>query len=280
MPCRGAGSAGSGSTASRARSHDYSRLIALKPNDAQAYRRRGEALVRAGNPADALRDLDRAIALGDDERGAAHFARGQAYQALGDIEAALTSYDVALERDPTNDACRIRRFQIHHEAGNLDGCIVDIDALLAQQPDHALLLLTRARFCHAANRREEALVACDRVIALDPGNVAAYQERSELHVGRGDTQAAVADMAKAFDLAPNDPQVRADHGRDLLMFRETEEERAAGIQLIDSSVQLDANNPEAWARAAYHFRQAGRPAQALPYITRAIELAPDNVRVS
>lgn len=256
---------------------DFTRLIAMQPADARGFWRRGEALVYSGKHAEGLRDLDRAIALGGDERGAAHFARGMAQQALGDVAGALRSYDTAIERDPENAACRARRFQIHNEAEDWAGCQIDAEAMLARSPGSPPLLLTHARLCVRTGRRDDALASYDQLIALEPGNADAYHERAELHVGKGDTLAARADLARAFELAPDDLDIRASHGCDRVQGATTPEERAAGLQLIASSAELDAENPEAWSRAAYSFRRVGAFAEALRCITRALELDPDNV---
>ncbi len=256
---------------------DFTRLIAARPAEARGYWRRGEALVHSGKPAEALRDLDRAIALGDDERGAAHFARGLAQQALGDVPAALLSYDTALERDPANVSARLRRFQIHNAAADWARCQIDADAMLARTPDSPPILLTHARLCVRNGRRDDALAAYDRLIVLEPGNADAYHERGALHVGKGDTLAARADLARAFELAPDNLDIRAEHGRDLAQSASTPEERAAARQLIASSAELDADNHEAWARAAYCFRAAGDFGEATRCISRALELDPDNV---
>src|SRR5262249_48158300 len=161
---------------------DYTRLISMQPAEARGYQRRGEALVLSGKPAEALRDLDRAIALGGDERGAAHLARGMAQEALGDVDAALASYDAALVRDASNVGARLRRFRIHDQREDWAACQVDAEAMLASAPNNPSLLLAHARLCVGTHRRDDALAAYDRLIALEPGNAAAYEERSALHV--------------------------------------------------------------------------------------------------
>lgn len=256
---------------------DYTRLISMRPGEARGYRRRGEALVLSGKPADALRDLERAIAIGGDEVAPALCARGTAQEALGDIEAALASYDAAVERDPANVSPRLRRFRIYSEREDWARCQVDAEAMLARAPDNTSLLLAHARLCVANRQRDEALAAYDRLIALEPGNAAAHKERSALFVGKGDTLAAHADMARAFELTPDDPEIRAARGCDMVQAAKTDEDREAGFALIASSAELDAENPEAWARAAYRFRQCGYPDKAIHFITRALELDPESV---
>ena len=186
------------------------RLIKMKSADATVYARRGEALVEVGKLREALKDLKRAIALGGDARGVAHFARGKAEEGLGDDAAALASYTTAIERDPSSVGRRLRRLRINEAVGDRPACQIDIDAMLSAPPGEPSPLLAYARVCHARRRREDSREAYDRLIALEPHNAAAFYGRAELLVGLGDTMAARADFARAFELKPDDAEIELD----------------------------------------------------------------------
>jgi len=256
---------------------DFTRLIAMRPSEARGYWRRGEALVRVGRHAEALEDLDRAIALGEDERGAAHLARAMALEELGDKDGALASYDVAIERDETSVTGRLRRLRLNSEREDWAKCQIDADALVASAPDSPSMLLAHARLCVRNDRRADAKAAYDRLIALDPRCADAYYERADLRGKKGDTLASRADRAKAFELAPDNAEFRAAHGRDRAKGATTDEERAAGVELILGSIELDPDNPEAWANAAYRMREVGQPSKGVELVTRALELHPDHI---
>jgi tetratricopeptide (TPR) repeat protein len=101
--------------------------------------------------------------------------------------------------------------------------------------------------------------------------VACRLRRFQLHSEAEDWPRCQIDADAMLARAPDSP-----YGRDQAQAATTDDERAAALRLIGSSAELDAENHEAWARAAYRLREAGAPGQAIPYITRAIELAPDN----
>ncbi len=253
---------------------DYTRLIALRPEEARGYTRRGEALVRLGKHAEALRDLDRAIALGNDEYGRAHFARSTALEALGDLEGAHAALDTAIERNPTQASYRIRRFQRHAAAEDWVRCDIDAEAMLAKSPDDGSILHAHARLCHRNGRRDDARVAYDRLLTVDPGNAQAHFERSELLVGFGETQAAYADLDRAFELAPEDPLIRRAYGFKQLSSLPGDPERSAWIEMVVGTAKPDDH--AALAELAYHFCRVACHAQGMVHINRAIELAPDN----
>ncbi len=256
---------------------DFTRVIAMQPTDPFGYWRRGEGLARAGRFAEALADLDHALELGPDENGAAHFARGTALDGLGDREGAIRSFDVAIQRSPANWMWRLRRFQSHKEAENWAACQIDADQLVLLLPDNPTILIGHARLCRTNNRREDARAGFERVVALEPGNAEAYHELAQVQQGFGDTLAARVTMARAFELSPDNPEIMMDYARDQLSYERTGEPRDRAMKILHRAVELDHENPEAWARAACHLRCTGYHVEALPYLDQALVLDPDNV---
>jgi len=83
---------------------DYGRAASLKA-DAALYRQRAALLLLRTDYRVAITDLDQAVRL-DPRDGAALLLRGEAREALGAKEAALSDYRQALARDPQNPDAR------------------------------------------------------------------------------------------------------------------------------------------------------------------------------
>jgi tetratricopeptide (TPR) repeat protein len=236
--------------------------------------------------------MAQALAAKGDADGASRAYAKYAQQTLGDAESynlrafmffvsgqdelALADYEASVALAPNDPETLAWRGLCRSKLGHLDAAIADFTRLVALTPLEARGYLRRAGAFRRAGRRAEALRDLDRAIALEPGNAQAYQQRSALHVGMGDTLAAKADLVRAFELAPEDPEIRASYGRMQAMSSKTDEARGAAMRLIESSVQLDPEKHETWSLLAYRLRDAGFYAEAIPHITRAIELDPDN----
>jgi len=79
---------------------NYTKAIALDPNDAYAYNNRGLAYRKKGEHGRAIADHSKAIAL-DPNYFFAYYNRGNAHKKKGDKEQAIADFRKALEIDPS-----------------------------------------------------------------------------------------------------------------------------------------------------------------------------------
>jgi len=73
--------------------------------DALAYLNRGEDFIRSGKLDEAIRELDRALAI-NENLPAAYFSRGNAYDKKGDIDRAIADWEAALRINPKHTNAR------------------------------------------------------------------------------------------------------------------------------------------------------------------------------
>jgi TolB-like protein/Tfp pilus assembly protein PilF len=101
--------------------------------------------------------------------------------------------------------------------------------------------------------RDSALHNANKAIEADPTLPDGYLERSIIHRAFRDIPAAKADLQKALEIAPNEPQVLESYGFDLLLDRDKR-----GAELIIKSIDLrytlkDPQYYREWMPIAVHF---------------------------
>jgi tetratricopeptide (TPR) repeat protein len=109
------------------------------------------------------------------------FLRGTAYHALGDADAALADYDLAIRLSPTSPIAFIDRgilLTAYKQQYML--AIMDFDSALALAPDNTAALVHRAEAYAGSGDAKRALADYDRVLVLAPGNAEALAGRAAL----------------------------------------------------------------------------------------------------
>ncbi|WP_241656507.1 retropepsin-like aspartic protease [Sphingomonas oligophenolica] len=212
---------------------------AAAPTDAAGYSRRGALLAAHDKFAEALADLDKAVAMAPTvsdfvyQRALAHLGNAQPLLATQDL-------DKALALEPTNARARITRAQMQLGADDPTGALVDLkaaDAALApssdarlglaglydtaEVPDAALASYDSWLKTHpedhdrasAFNGRcwaraklnrdlDQALADCDAAIRLRPGTAAYLDSRALVRLRRGELARALADYNAALAIEP------------------------------------------------------------------------------
>ena len=93
---------------------DFDRAIALDPAQPEAYLNKGAALIRRQNPAEALQLFTVALERNTSRPAIAHYGRGVANEALGNLAAAYRDYRRASELDPdwADPRTELARFRV------------------------------------------------------------------------------------------------------------------------------------------------------------------------
>ncbi|WP_308462204.1 hypothetical protein [Sphingomonas citri] len=209
------------------------------PTDAEGFSRRGAVLAANHKLADAIADLDRAVALAPKE---ARYYRQRAAARLADRQTlpALADLDRAIELAPQDAEARLQRARLRLAGGDRPGATIDLeaaDATLApssaprltlaglwDRVDRPAAALTSydawlrthpedARRANALNGRcwaraqlnrdlDAALADCDAALKLAPDRPAYLDSRALVRLRRGELDAALADYDKALRLAP------------------------------------------------------------------------------
>ncbi|MBR1761157.1 MAG: tetratricopeptide repeat protein [Schwartzia sp.] len=207
---------------------DYSRALAIDPNDADIYRYRGHAYKRKQMYDEAIADFSRALAL-NPSNADAYFNRAYAYQNKGLYDEAIADFSRGLDIKP-NATDYTNRAQLYSKKGLYDEAIADFSQAIAVHSDDVvsfdplskdLLYFYRGNayfdkglYDKAIADYSQALVVHGTIIAsshpfhelwgsmLDLGVV--YNNRGTAYALKGEFDAAIADFNRALAVNPND----------------------------------------------------------------------------
>jgi lipoprotein NlpI len=124
---------------------DFDEAIRLDPSMPIAYDERGTAHFARGELDEAIADDDEAIRL-DPKYAIGHTNRGVSWYAKGDKLRALADFDEALRLDPNDLQAQTARGYLRFDMGDFAGAVSDLQRSAQQRPDpHPVLWLYLAR---------------------------------------------------------------------------------------------------------------------------------------
>lgn len=153
------------------------RAIALKPDCAEAYFRRGDVLQDLGRMQDALASYDQAVTFKNDY-AAAYCNRGNVLKDLKRFEQALENYDHAIALQPDLAAAHHNRGIVLQKLDRLEEALASYDRMIALQPDFPPTHYNRGNVLKDLKRLTEAVESYDRTIALLPDHAMSHVNKA------------------------------------------------------------------------------------------------------
>ena len=133
--------------------------------------------------------------------GQPYHSRGNAYQALGQNEAAIRDYSHAILINATMPMFLLSRANCYIKMGKDDAALADLNQALAIKGDGPVILASRADIFLRRKEFQKALSDLNELIRLEPRNIRAYRQRATAKRSLGDRPGARADVEKANELA-------------------------------------------------------------------------------
>lgn len=191
---------------------DFTRALAISPDNIEALLGRGDAAGRVGEFGRSLADLNRAIELAPHNANA-HVLRGLANSRRGDSQAAATDYDAALGLDARNMDALVNRAALYSISGQQAKALADLNAAIAIRSDDPLAFYNRGYVRFASKSYDMAIADYSAAIDLDPTMSMAYNNRclSRVMADR-DMSEALSDCDRAQALTPDSVDVRDTRG--------------------------------------------------------------------
>lgn len=176
----------------------FKRAVALNPAEASTRANFGKALLDLGRPADAVVQIEQAIALSEAPKAEFHNSLGNAYRVLGNRAGAEEAYRAAIAIEPESATYYF-----------------NLAAILAQAGDYGA-----------------AAAQFEQLLRVEPGNTAARLALAELYAAQGDAEATEAAYEAALGAAPDDYAAHFQYGTWLLRAGRAAEAREALTRAI------------------------------------------------
>ncbi len=248
----------------------FRKAIQLNPGDAAAYRGLGSLLTRIDRVEDARTQWEQAVKL-DPKDPATHLGLGIIHLNSGDYDNAKREFTTAIRLDETCAAAHEGLGVIYYVHDEYDAAREQFETAIRHDnrlPDAHFRLGT----IHMMNGDLDAAKTCfDHVVRLKY-DAEAYLLLGRIHAQQGD----MPDAVKAFDIVrqndPKDPRPPFLLGR-LYAVDDTTVPQA--IDLLQTAVELDPKNTEAWIELGNARLKTSDKAGALSAFRRALELEPN-----
>ncbi len=146
----------------------------------------------------------------------------------------------------------------------LEGYVWPARSTLGKYPPSDTSIPARYARVYAYNKMLEwrkSLEEAEALIAAEPDNPYFHEIRGQMLFENGRVAESLADLARAAELAPDQPLILALYGRALVAMETPETDRKA-VEVLSRSVALDRNDPFAWFQLAEVYTRLGEEGQA------------------
>jgi Tfp pilus assembly protein PilF len=134
--------------------------------------------------------------------GDAAFEQGIAYQARGNLDQAIASFNEAIRLDPKHIFAWAYRGEAHRLKSQFDQSISSFNEAIRLSPEYVLAWAHRGEAYRIKGDLDQAIASFNEAIRLDPKYVFAWAHRGEAYRAKGLPGRAVSDFDQAIRLNP------------------------------------------------------------------------------
>jgi len=243
--------------------------IAVDPHKADYHYNLGIALQGLGQLPAAIASYDRAIDLQPGHTNA-HTNCGNAWYLLGNFQAALESYEAALALDPADPAIHSNRGNALQSLGQLEQALACYAQALTLAPDFVDALMNQGNALKALKRHAAAAESYRKVIERVPGHVEAHFQYGNVCEATQQWDQALASFDRALALQPRLAQAHYNRGVVLQALQLTE----AAIVAYEQAIHCEPLHAKALSNRGVLLQAQQRFDAALHSYTQAIAADP------
>jgi len=247
----------------------YDRVIALQPDHAEAFYKRGNALKDLGQLSAALASYEAAVKHRPDF-GYAWCNRGFVQQSLGMREEALASFDAAVRLNPDDLVAHVNRGALLQSLSRWQEALASHDRVLASNPQLFQTWLFRGNVLRELRQPEAALASFRKALELKPDYAEAHYNCGVAYELLQQPQAALDSYDRAIASFPQFHQAHYNRGGLLKADGRLQE----ALEAYDRAIAIKADYAEAHSNRGAVLHELERWDEALASFDRALTLRP------
>jgi len=179
-------------------------LASMKKDAAEDYYTRmleGVLAFRAADYTTALNQFQKSVSLKPTYD--AYFKLGVAAEAKGDLETALSHFQVLVDRWPNDEASRRMIATILLKQGRTEEAALVAEKMVEINPENVWANFMLGNSLMAKGELDKAEQAFDAAIAKEPGMVLAHLRKGAIHKAKGETKEVQTSLESAVEGAPD-----------------------------------------------------------------------------
>jgi serine/threonine protein kinase/Tfp pilus assembly protein PilF len=253
---------------------NYSQVLQLNPNSAEAYFGRGDARGDLGELQSGLEDLNQAIQI-DPKIVRSYGARALIRQKLGDQTGAKTDYQTALKLKINPEDYRdyiCHGIAQQYGLGDYKNAIADYNQAISLAPKYASTYVNRGNARYALEDYKNAIADYNQAISLNPKNSFVYGSRGNARYTLGDKKGAIADFDQAISIDPKNASIYNDRGN----VRYEAGDKKGAIADYDQAISIDPKYAVAYSSRGFVRYEVGDKKGAIADYSQVISIDPKN----
>ena len=254
----------------RVQADELDGAIQQQPDNTGLLARRASLRLAAGQPVAALHDVERALAV-DDQDGDLYFLQARAYRALGRLPQALTAARAAADKGFNSPELPLLEGETRLAARQYDAALTSLDRTLRLDPDQPAALFYKGLAYAATQDTVQALDYLRAALARDPRQPEILHQLAFLLNAYREPAQAARFAAQGLRLDSASGPLHYDFGRQLELQGQPDSAR----RYYRRALALDTTVYRADYRLALAAAASGqRPASVIPHLTRALRQNP------
>ena len=201
-----------------------------------------------------------------------HFEQGNTYAAQKRDDFAVIEYANAVRIDPKFGEARLKLAEAYERMGNVQAAFPEFIRAADALPDNRDAQLKATALLLLARRFEDAKARASSMLARNPKDVQALIARANAMAGMKDVPGAIAEIEEAQKIAPGDSNVFLSRGAIQQQTGSAKEAEASFRQALT----LDPSAANAHLALANFLLTSGRQAEAEQEIKQSIAIDPQN----